>query len=105
MMENAIYSVISPESCAAIMWRDSTKKELAAQALRITAGDLAEFGCIDGIVPEPKGGAHTDHEAAAALLDSALQKHLDELTKMSTQELVALRYKKFRNMAQFLRAE
>jgi acetyl-CoA carboxylase carboxyl transferase subunit alpha len=105
MMENAIYSVISPESCAAIMWRDATKKELAAQALRITAADLAEFGCIDGIVPEPKGGAHTDHEAAAALLDAALQKHLGELTKMSTQELVESRYKKFRNMAQFLCAE
>jgi acetyl-CoA carboxylase carboxyl transferase subunit alpha len=87
------------------MWRDSTKKELAAQALRITAADLAEFGCIDGIVPEPKGGAHTDHEAAAALLDEALQKHFNELTKMSTKELVASRYNKFRNMAQFLRAE
>jgi len=105
MMENAIYSVISPESCAAIMWRDSTKKELAAQALRITAADLAEFGCIDGIVPEPQGGAHTDHETAAALLDEALQKHFSELTKMSTKELIASRYNKFRNMAQFLRAE
>src|ERR1700680_3182774 len=105
MMENAIYSVISPESCAAIMWRDASKKELAAQALRITAADLAEFGCIDDIVPEPKGGAHTDHEAAAALLDSALQKHLGELTKMSAGELVASRYNKFRNMAQFLRSE
>src|SRR6202167_2456101 len=80
MMENAIYSVISPESCAAIMWRDASKKELAAQALRITASDLAEFGCIDGIVPEPKEGAHTDHEAAAALLDATLQKHFSELT-------------------------
>jgi acetyl-CoA carboxylase carboxyl transferase subunit alpha len=105
MMENAIYSVISPESCAAIMWRDATKKELAAQALRITASDLAEFGCIDGIVPEPEGGAHTDHEAAAALLDAALQKYFAELTKMSPHELVASRYNKFRNMAQFLRVE
>ena len=105
MMENAIYSVISPESCAAIMWRDASKKELAAQALRITAADLAEFGCIDGIVPEPKGGAHTDHEAAAALLDAALQKHFAELVRMPTQELVASRYNKFRNMAQFLRVE
>jgi acetyl-CoA carboxylase carboxyl transferase subunit alpha len=66
---------------------------------------LAEFGCIDGIVSEPEGGAHTDHEAAAALLDTALQKHFGELVKMSTQELVASRYNKFRNMAQFLRAE
>jgi acetyl-CoA carboxylase carboxyl transferase subunit alpha len=105
MMENAIYSVISPESCAAIMWRDASKKELAAQALRITASDLSEFGCIDGIVPEPEGGAHTDHEAAAALLDAALQKHFAELVRMPTQELVGSRYNKFRNMAQFLRAE
>jgi acetyl-CoA carboxylase carboxyl transferase subunit alpha len=105
MMENAIYSVISPESCAAIMWRDASKKELAAQALRITASDLSEFGCIDGIVPEPEGGAHTDHEAAAALLDAALQKHFAELIRMPTQELVGSRYNKFRNMAHFLRAE
>ena len=105
MMENAIYSVISPESCAAIMWRDASKKELAAQALRITATDLEEFGCIDAIVAEPEGGAHTDHEAAAALLGAALQKHLGELTRMSTQELVASRYNKFRNMAQFFGSE
>jgi len=87
------------------MWRDASKKELAAQALRITAADLAEFGCIDGIVPEPEGGAHTNHEVAAALLDAALQQHLAELTKMSTQELVASRYNKFRNMARFLNSE
>src|SRR5216110_1640787 len=61
MLENAIYSVISPEGCASIMWRDATKKELAAQALRITAKDLTELGCVDGIIPEPEGGAHTDH--------------------------------------------
>jgi acetyl-CoA carboxylase carboxyl transferase subunit alpha len=105
MMENAIYSVISPESCAAIMWRDASKKELAAQALRITAADLAEFGCIDGIIPEPEGGAHTDHEAAAGLLDAALRKHFNQLTKIATPELIASRYNKFRNMAQFLRSE
>jgi acetyl-CoA carboxylase carboxyl transferase subunit alpha len=105
MMENAIYSVISPESCAAIMWRDATKKELAAEALHITAADLSEFGCIDTIVPEPPGGAHTDHEAAAALLDKALQTKLDELKKLPASELVASRYSKFRNMAQFFRVE
>jgi acetyl-CoA carboxylase carboxyl transferase subunit alpha len=105
MMENAIYSVISPEGCASIMWRDASKKELAAQALRITAPDLTQLGCIDGIVAEPEGGAHLDHEAAAALLDAALQKHLGELKKSSTTELVASRYKKFRNVAQFLRVE
>ena len=71
MMENSIYSVISPEGCAAIMWRDATKKELAAEAMRITATDLSELGCIDDIVPEPEGGAHRDHEAAANLLDAS----------------------------------
>jgi acetyl-CoA carboxylase carboxyl transferase subunit alpha len=105
MMENAIYSVISPEACAAIMWRDATKKELAAQALRITAKDLMELGCVDDIVPEPEGGAHSDHEAAAALLDVALAKSLAEIGKLPARELVASRYNKFRNMAQFLREE
>jgi acetyl-CoA carboxylase carboxyl transferase subunit alpha len=101
MMENSIYSVISPEGCAAIMWRDATKKELAAEAMRITATDLQELGCIDDIVPEPEHGAHRDHEAAANLLDVSLQKHLAELKKVSPAELVVSRYNKFRNMAQF----
>ncbi len=105
MMENAIYSVISPEGCASIMWRDAGKKELAAQALRITAGDLQELGCVDGIVAEPPGGAHLDPEAAAALLDEALQKHLAEVKKQPVSELVASRYNKFRHMAQFFRQE
>jgi acetyl-CoA carboxylase carboxyl transferase subunit alpha len=105
MMENAIYSVISPEGCASIMWRDSTKKELAAQALRITAPDLTELGCIDGIIPEPEGGAHVDHEAAAALLDASLQKYLSDLKKSTVKELVSTRYTKFRKMAQFFEGE
>ncbi|MGA9800171.1 MAG: acetyl-CoA carboxylase carboxyltransferase subunit alpha [Terriglobales bacterium] len=101
MMENSIYSVISPEGCASIMWRDPTKKALAAEAMRITPEDLQELGCIDGIVPEPEGGAHTDHEAAALLLDAALQKHLADLKKSSVKELIDTRYTKFRKMAQF----
>src|ERR1700689_465884 len=105
MMENSIYSVISPEGCAAIMWRDSTKKELAAEAMRITATDLSELGVIDDIVPEPEGGAHRDHEAAAHLLDVSLQKHFSEVKKIPPQELVGLRYNKFRNIAQFFRTE
>src|SRR5271157_130577 len=76
MMENSVYSVISPEGCAAIMWRDASKKELAAEAMKITAKDMAELGCVDGIIPEPPGGAHTDHAQAAELLDRALQQHL-----------------------------
>ena len=103
MMENSIYSVISPEGCAAIMWRDATKKELAAEAMRITATDLSELGCIDDIVPEPEGGAHRDYEAAANLLDITLQKHLAELRKLSPDDLLAARYNKFRNMAQFFK--
>ena len=101
MMENSIYSVISPEGCASIMWRDATKKEVAAQAMRITAPDLAEMNCIDGIVPEPDGGAHTDADAAAALVDQALQRHLRELKSMPCDQLLAGRYNKFRHIAQF----
>jgi acetyl-CoA carboxylase carboxyl transferase subunit alpha len=101
MMENSVYSVISPEGCAAIMWRDATKKELAAEAMRITANHLDELGCIDGIVPEPEGGAHRDYEGAARLLDDSLQRHFAELKKLTPGELCASRYKKFRNMARF----
>jgi acetyl-CoA carboxylase carboxyl transferase subunit alpha len=101
MMENAIYSVISPEGCASIMWRDAAKKELAAEALRITASDLTELGCIDGTVPEPEGGAHTNHEEAAALLDATLRQRLSEVSGVPIPQLVVSRYNKFRNMAQF----
>jgi len=105
MMENSIYSVISPEGCAAIMWRDATKKELAAEAMRITATDLSELGCVDDIVPEPEGGAHRDYDAAARLLDASLQRHFAELKKLPTAELIVSRYNKFRNIAQFFKTE
>jgi acetyl-CoA carboxylase carboxyl transferase subunit alpha len=97
--------VISPEGCAAIMWRDAAKKELAAEAMRITAADLSELGCIDDIVPEPEGGAHRDHEAAANLLDAALQRHLAQLKTLPPAELVASRYNKFRTIARFFKTE
>jgi acetyl-CoA carboxylase carboxyl transferase subunit alpha len=105
MMENSIYSVISPEGCAAIMWRDASKKELAAEAMRITAPDLRELGVIDDIIPEPEGGAHRDYEAAANLLDVTLQKHHAELKRVAPADLVVNRYDKFRNMAQFFKTE
>jgi acetyl-CoA carboxylase carboxyl transferase subunit alpha len=105
MMENSIYSVISPEGCAAIMWRDASKKELAAEAMRITATDLKELDVIDDIVPEPEGGAHRDHEAAANLLDASLQRHYAELKKIPPAQLVVSRYNKFRNIAQFFETE
>ena len=101
MMENAIYSVISPEGCASIMWRDAAKKELAAEALRITAPDLKDLGCIDSIVAEPEGGAHTDHDAAAKLVDEALHRNLSELKSLPVRDLVAGRYEKFRKVAQY----
>src|SRR5581483_2754239 len=105
MMENAIYSVISPEGCASIMWRDAGKKDLAAQALKITAKDLVQLGCVDGVVPEPEGGAHNDHQGTAEMLDAALAPALAELKKIPVRELIASRYNKFRNMAQFFREE
>jgi acetyl-CoA carboxylase carboxyl transferase subunit alpha len=83
MMENSVYSVISPEGCASIMWRDASKKGLAAEAMKITAKDLNELGCIDGIIPEPPGGAHTDHAQAAELLDAALQQNLAAIKKLA----------------------
>ena len=101
MMENAIYSVISPEGCASIMWRDATKRELAAAALKITARDLDEMRIIDGIVREPDGGAHADHAEAAQLLDLELRKTLAEIKKLSVQQMLDARYEKFRKMAQF----
>jgi acetyl-CoA carboxylase carboxyl transferase subunit alpha len=101
MMENAIYSVISPEGCASIMWRDASKAELAAEALRITAPDLLGLGLIDEVIPEPEGGAHFDHEAAARFVGDSLGRALEELTRVPVAELVEKRYDKFRRMAQF----
>jgi acetyl-CoA carboxylase carboxyl transferase subunit alpha len=101
ILENSFYSVISPEGCAAIMWRDSSKAETAAVALKITATDLKELGIIDEIVPEPEAGAHTDYEAAARLLDIVLDRQLVMLTNEPVQDLLDARYKKFRNMGQF----
>ena len=101
MLENAVYSVISPEGCASIMWRDSTKAEIAAEALRITATDLLEMKLVDEIVPEPEGGAHLDPETTAKVLDGALKKSLSELANLPSSDLLARRYEKFRRMGQF----
>jgi acetyl-CoA carboxylase carboxyl transferase subunit alpha len=101
MLENSIYSVISPEGCASIMWRDSTKAELAAEALKITAPDLLQLKLVDEIVPEPEGGAHTDHAATARVLGPALSRALDELSQLSPEALLQQRYDKFRHMGQF----
>src|ERR1700685_4553807 len=104
MLENSVYSVISPEGCASILWRDSAKAETAAEALKITARDLKEFGIIDEIVSEPEGGAHLDHDASAALLGSVLDDSLRDLSRLSIPELLDRRYEKFRRMGQFFEA-
>ncbi len=101
MLENAVYSVISPEGCASIMWRDPRKAEIAAEALKITAQDLLKLGLIDEIVDEPEGGAHNDYEAAARMLDRVLARDLEEVSKLSTDQLLSARYEKFRRMGQF----
>jgi acetyl-CoA carboxylase carboxyl transferase subunit alpha len=105
MLENSIYSVISPEGCASIMWRDANKKDIAAQALRITAKDVMELGIADEVIPEPAGGAHHDYDAAANALSDVLEKHLSALEKLPTRQLLDARYNKFRNMAQYFRTE
>ncbi len=105
MLENSVYSVISPEGCASIMWRDAGKRDLAAQAMRITAPELIGFGIIDAIVPEAEGGAHTDYARTAANLDEVLVGSLAELKKLSITELLDGRYEKFRKMAQFFKEE
>jgi acetyl-CoA carboxylase carboxyl transferase subunit alpha len=101
MLENAVYSVISPESCAAIIWRDAAKAELAAASLRLTAEDLLELKLIDGVIPEPAGGAHEHPEEAARLLREQLVRSLEELSKLSPNEAIQLRYEKFRKMGNF----
>ncbi|MFQ5777703.1 MAG: acetyl-CoA carboxylase carboxyltransferase subunit alpha [Terriglobia bacterium] len=103
MLENAFYSVISPEGCASIMWRDAGKKELAAEALKITAEDLLAAGLIDEIVPEPEGGAHRDSRQTAGTLAGVLRRSLEEIRQYSPEELLARRYEKFRRMGQFFR--
>lgn len=101
MLENAVYSVISPESCAAIIYRDAAKGDVAAAALRITAGDLERLKLIDGIIPEPPGGAHEDHDRAAELLRQAVVGALSELSGLSGEELVRERYERFRRIGNF----
>lgn len=101
MMEHAVYSVIPPEGCAAILWRDPERKSEAATALNLTAQHALELGIIDEIVPEPLGGAHRDWEGAADNLKIALKKNLDSLNHISGEGLVDLRYEKFRNLGKF----
>jgi acetyl-CoA carboxylase carboxyl transferase subunit alpha len=104
VLENAYYSVISPEGCAAILWKDRTAAAKAAEALKITARDLLELGLVDEIVPEPLGGAHNDVPLMAATLKSRLVTNLDRLLQMSPQERLQQRYAKFRGLGRFIEA-
>ncbi len=101
MLENSIYSVISPEGCASIMWKDANKKQQAADALKYTATDVQLLGCVDDVLPEPEGGTQNDPAAAMAMVDEKLQYHLAALRGLPVDELLEQRYRKFRNIAQF----
>jgi acetyl-CoA carboxylase carboxyl transferase subunit alpha len=101
ILENALYFVITPESCAAIMWRDAAHKQLAAEAMRISAPEVAAVGCVDEIIAEPPQGIHMEREAGTGMLGSVIRKHLAELKALPVQELVTARQQKFRNIAQF----
>ena len=101
MLENAYYSVIAPESCAAIIWRDSGKAPLAAAALRMTAADLLELELIDGIIAEPPGGAHLDPDGAVQSLRQTLKQALDEISNLPPERVIEDRYAKFRHMGNF----
>jgi len=101
MLENAIYSVISPEGCASIMWKDAGKKQAAAVALRYTATDVQKLGCVDDVIREPEGGTHNDPAAAMQLVNERLERHFGDLKRMSLDDILAARYNKFRNIAQF----
>lgn len=101
MLENAVYSVISPEACASIMWRDASKRSLAAEALRTSSENVLRLGCVDAIVPEPEGGAQENPEQAAAILGNTLKQQFEALKKIPIDELVRQRFSRFRQIAQF----
>ena len=101
MLENAIYTVISPEGCASIMWKDASKKQQAADALKYTAFTAKELGCVDEVLTEPEGGSHLDPACAMAMVNEKLQFHLAQLEAMSIEQLLAERQRKFRTIAQY----
>ncbi|MDH5662143.1 MAG: acetyl-CoA carboxylase carboxyl transferase subunit alpha, partial [Elusimicrobiota bacterium] len=105
MLENAIYSVISPEGCASILWRDAGKAPEAAEALKLTAQDLLELKVIDEIISEPLGGVHRDMEFVGKQLEEKIKKYLEELKKLPTEELLKRRYQKFRLLGEFVESE
>jgi acetyl-CoA carboxylase carboxyl transferase subunit alpha len=105
MLENSIYSVISPEGAASILWKDASKAKLAAESMKITAPDLKELGIIDDIIPEVKGGAHRDIKAQAESIGNALEKSLKELLPLTSEQLIESRYEKYKKMGKFSEAK
>ncbi|MGZ4967759.1 MAG: carboxyl transferase domain-containing protein, partial [Chthoniobacterales bacterium] len=101
ILENAYYSVISPEACSAILWKDRRHAPEAAEALKLTADDLMKLGVVDEVVGEPEGGAHRDHDSAAAHLGSAVRRNLERITALPVEELLKKRYEKFRKIGNF----
>jgi acetyl-CoA carboxylase carboxyl transferase subunit alpha len=101
MLEHSVYTVATPEACAAILWKDAGKANLAAEALKITAWDLKNLGILDQIVPEPNGGAHAHPLQVAEVLKQALLQNLTELTQLTSKQLRELRYQKFRKIGVF----
>ncbi len=101
MLSNAVYSVISPEGCAAILWNDASQKERAAEALKLTAPDLLELGLVDEVIPEPPGGAHSDPEKTIEALGEAVRRHVEELAKIGSKRLIKPRAKKYMEMGRF----
>ncbi len=102
MLEHSIYSVISPESCSAILWKDQDHAKEAAEALRLTAKDMLSFKILDEIVPEPSGGSHTDWDEAASLLKQALLRNLEEIRHQNVEEMLTARFEKFRLIGEFV---
>jgi acetyl-CoA carboxylase carboxyl transferase subunit alpha len=105
ILENAIYSVISPEGCASIMWKDANKKQQAAASLKYTAFDVKALGCVDDVLPEPEGGTQNDPSGAMTILDERLRVHLAAIRDTPIDQLLEERYRKFRNIAQFYTTE
>ena len=101
MLSNAVYSVISPEGCAAILWNDASQKERAAEALKLTATDLFDLGLVDEVIAEPLGGAHADPEGTKDVLGEALRRNIEELAKIDVKKLITLRAKKYMEMGRF----
>ncbi|HKS17429.1 MAG TPA: acetyl-CoA carboxylase carboxyl transferase subunit alpha, partial [Planctomycetota bacterium] len=105
ILENSYFSVISPEGCASILWRDSAKASLAAELLKLTPNDLVGLGIMDEVIPEPLGGAHRNHAAMGEILKKKLIEYIDELSSIPIPKLLDMRYRKYRKIGQYVEVE